>query len=71
MARTTCTISDDLRGVINVVRGSADLARVKLDPHHPATPDIARIVRACEELGALAMELRALGCANGSTANVA
>jgi hypothetical protein len=71
MARTTCTISDDLRGVINVVRGSADLARTKVDPHHPAMPDIARIARACEELSALAMELRALGYTSRSGVEVA
>jgi len=43
-----------------VIRGSADLARMKLEPNHPAASDIARIIRACENLGALAMELRAL-----------
>jgi signal transduction histidine kinase len=60
VARTERTISHDLGGVINVIRGSADLARMKLEPNHPAAPDIARVIRACENLGALAMELRAL-----------
>jgi len=58
--RTACAISNDLRGVINVVRGSADLARGKLEPDHPAAADVARINRACEELAALTMELRAM-----------
>ena len=66
MARTPCAISHDLRGVINVVRGSADLARGKLEPDHPAGPDIARIIRACEDLAALTMELRAMTCVNGT-----
>ena len=54
--------------MINVVRGSADLARVKIEPNHPAEADIARIIRACEEVAALAMELRAMSCANGASA---
>ncbi len=62
VARTPCNVAHDLRGVINVVRGSADLARVKLEPNHPAGTDIARINRACEEVAALAMELRAMTC---------
>lgn len=64
MARTPCRVSHDLRGVVSIVRGSADLARAKLEPHHPATADIARIMRACEEAAALTMELRALTCTN-------
>ena len=64
MARTPCTIAHDLRGVTNVVRGSADLARVKLEPNHPASADIVRIIRACEEFAALTMELRAMSCVN-------
>src|SRR3954451_6540191 len=66
VAKTPCTIAQELRGVTNVVRGSADLARVKLEPDHPAAPDIARIIRACEEFAALAMELRAMACTNGN-----
>ena len=49
VARTPCTIAHDYRGVTNVMRGSADLARGKLEPNHPALTDIARIIRACEE----------------------
>jgi signal transduction histidine kinase len=64
VSRTPCTIAHDLRGVINVVRGSADLARGKLEPNHPAGDDIARIIRACEEIAALTMELRAMSCVN-------
>lgn len=60
MARTPCRVSHDLRGVINIVRGRADLAREKLDPDHPAAVDIARIVRACKEAGALMLELRSM-----------
>jgi signal transduction histidine kinase len=60
MARAAHNISHDLRSVVNVVRGSADLARMKLEPDHPAAVDIARINRACEELAALTMELRAM-----------
>jgi hypothetical protein len=60
VARTACTIAHDLRGVANVVRGSADFARVKLEPNHPAGTDIARILRACEDVAALATELRAM-----------
>jgi hypothetical protein len=60
VARTTFTISDDLSSVVNVIRGSADLARVKLEPNHSAAQDVARIIRACEDVGELAMELRAL-----------
>ena len=70
MPKTSRAISDDLRHVITIVRGSADLARAKLDPEHPAAPDIARIIRCCEEAAALTMELRALGCANGTAAAV-
>jgi hypothetical protein len=66
--RTPCTIAQELRGVINVVRGSADLARVKLEPNHPAAPDIARIIRACEDVAALTMELRAMSCTNRDAA---
>jgi signal transduction histidine kinase len=66
VARTPCTIAHDLRGVLNVVRGSADLARAKLEPDHPAGADIVRIIRACEQVGALTMELRAMSCVNGA-----
>ena len=62
VARTPCTIAHDYRGVITVMRGSADLARGKLEANHPAMIDIARIIRACEEAAALSMELRALTC---------
>jgi hypothetical protein len=60
VARTPSTIAHDLRGVVNVVRGSADFARGKLDPNHPAASDIARIACACEEAAALTSELRAM-----------
>ena len=62
MARTAYAISHDYRSVISVIRGSADLARTKLDPDDPAAADVARIIRACEEAAALTMELRALVC---------
>ncbi len=65
MARTPYTIAHDYRSVTNVMRGSADLARGKLEPDHPALTDIARIIRACEEAAALTMELRAMSCTNG------
>ena len=58
-------VAHDFRGVTNVMRGSADLARGKLEPDHPALTDIARIIRACEEAAALRMELRAMSCTNG------
>jgi signal transduction histidine kinase len=64
VARTPCTISHDLRGIVNVVRGSADLARAKLEPNHPAAADLTRISRSCEEVAALVMELRAMTCVN-------
>ena len=70
MARTPCSVAHDLRGVVNVVRGSADLARVKLEPDHPAAEDITRIIRACEEAAALGMELRAMTCTNAVSAPV-
>jgi signal transduction histidine kinase len=63
--KTSCSISDELRNVITIVRGSADLARTKLEPEHPAAQDVARIIRCCEEAAALTMELRALGRASG------
>ena len=64
MARTPCRVAHDLRGVVSIVRGSAALARGKLEPNHPAVADVARIIRACEEAGALGMELRAMSCTN-------
>ena len=66
VVRTPCTIAHDYRGVINVMRGSADLARAKLEPNHPALTDIARIIRACEDAAALTMALRAMSCTNGN-----
>ena len=63
MARTPCTVAHDVAGVLTVIRGSAELARTKLEPNHPATADIARIARSCEEIAAFAMELRRLVCA--------
>jgi hypothetical protein len=65
MARTPCTVTHDVGGVITVIRGSADLARAKLEPNHPASADVARIARSCEEVAALAMELRRMVCAPG------
>jgi hypothetical protein len=65
VARTPYTIAHDYRGVITMMRGSADLARGKLEPNHPALIDIVRIIRACEEAAALTMELRAMSRANG------
>jgi hypothetical protein len=62
MPRTPCRIAHDFGGAITVIRGSADLARAKLDPNHPASADVARIARSCEEVAALAMELRRMVC---------
>ena len=39
---------------------------MKLEPNHPAAPDIVRIIRACEEIAALTMELRVMACTNGT-----
>ena len=63
VARTPCTVTHDVGGVLSVIRGSADLARGKLEPGHPANEDIARIARSCEEVAMLAMELRRMVCA--------
>ena len=71
MRRTPCTVAYDLRAALTVIRGSADLARGKLEPNHPATVDIARIARSCEDVAALAMELRTLVCAAEAAAELA
>ena len=70
MARTPCTIAHDVSGVITVIRGSADLARAKLEPNHPASADVARIARSCEEFAALAMELRRMVCVSDAAAEL-
>jgi hypothetical protein len=71
MARTPCTVTQNVGCVLTVIRGSADLARGKLEPSHPAIEDLARITRSCEELAALAMELRRMVCAPDSAAEPA
>jgi hypothetical protein len=63
VARTPCTVTHDVGGLLAVIRGSADLARGKLEASHPANADLARIARSCEEMASLAMELRRLVCA--------
>ena len=63
MARTPCNVTHDVGCVLTVIRGSAELARAKVEPGHPANEDLARIARSCEELASLAMELRRLVCA--------
>jgi hypothetical protein len=63
VARTPCNVTHDVGCVLTVIRGSADLARGKLEPGNPANEDLARIARSCEELASLAMELRRLVCA--------
>jgi len=68
MARTPCTVANEFSGAVAVIRGSADLARMKLEPNHPATADVARIARSCEEVASLAMELRRLVCAADAAA---
>ena len=56
--RTVCNIARDFSDVIAVIRGSADLVKLKLEVHHPATIDVARIIRASEEAAELTRELR-------------
>jgi hypothetical protein len=63
VARTPCKVTHDVGGVLTVIRGSAHLARTKVEPGHPANEDLARIARSCEEMALLAMELRRLVCA--------
>jgi hypothetical protein len=63
VARTPCNVTHDVGCVLTVIRGSAELARAKVEPGHPANEDLARIARSCEELATLAMELRRLVCA--------
>jgi len=62
MASSLCGIAHDLGSVITVIRGSADLARNKLEPDDSAQPDITRIVAMCEEAASLVMALRAQVC---------
>ena len=63
MPRTPCRIAHDVSTAVTAIRGSADLARAKLEPNHPALADVARITRSCEEVAALAMALRRMVCA--------
>jgi hypothetical protein len=58
--RTAPEIARDFSDVIAVIRSSADLVQLKLDVKHPATIDLARIIRASEEGAALTRELRSL-----------
>ena len=58
--RTAPEIARDFSDVIAVIRSSADLVQLKLDVKHPATIDVARIIRASEEGAALTRELRSL-----------
>jgi hypothetical protein len=58
--RTAPDIVRDFSDVIAVIRTSADLVQLKLEVKHPATIDVARIVRASEEGAALTRELRSL-----------
>jgi hypothetical protein len=53
-------IARDFSDVIAVIRGSADLVKLKLEVDHPATIDVERIIRASEEAAALTRELRSL-----------
>ena len=65
MERTVSNIARDFSDVIAVIRGSADLVKLKLEVNHPATIDVARIIRASEEAAELTRELRALVCPDG------
>ena len=58
--RTAPDIARDFSDVIAVIRSSADLVQLKLEVKHPATIDVARIIRASEEGAALTRELRSL-----------
>jgi hypothetical protein len=58
--RTAPDIARDFSDVIAVIRSSADLVQLKLEVKHPATIDVARIIRASEEGSALTRELRSL-----------
>ena len=58
MERTPREIARDFGDVVAVIRGSADLVKLKLEVNHPATIDVERIVRASEEALALTRELR-------------
>ena len=67
VAKTTRDILRDYTDLLAAVRMSAELVKLKLEPDHPATPDVARIIRASEEAEGLTRELRLLVCGEGGT----
>jgi len=58
--REASDIARDFTDVIAVIRGSADLVKLKLEADHPARTDVCRIIRASEEALELSRELRSL-----------
>jgi signal transduction histidine kinase len=62
VARTTLDIAHEFDNVISVIRGSADLAKRRLDSDHPAAADLSRILRVSDEALELTQELREVMC---------
>ena len=60
VAKTTRDILRDYTDLLAAVRMSAELVKLKLEPNHPATIDVARILKASEEAERLTRELRSL-----------
>jgi hypothetical protein len=62
VAKTPCSIAQELSTDVIVMRGSAELALGALEPDHPAVRDIGRIIASADEAAARVAELRHLAC---------
>ncbi len=59
IGQLTGGIAHDFNNLLTVILGNLELARIKLDPHHPVTPNIERSLWAAQRGGTLTSQLLA------------